>query len=149
MVTKRQLTWNTAGSLILLMALLGMVAGIGLIAWRIYLRPPFAAWTWYFYAVLPILPALVTFGLCLRARPVGRPTLVLASPILGGLMVCFYLALIGPAFYADIQCAPGQGSGLIVQLDCRCFRESSGGLTEESCIAEGWPSLPLIRLVGE
>lgn len=149
MLTKRQLTWNTAGALILLMAFLGLLAGIGLIAGRIYLRPPWAAFTWYFYASLPILPALVTYGLCLRARPVGRPTLVMASPLLVGLMVCFYLALIGPAFYADIQCAPGQGRGLMVQLDCRCFTESSGGLTEASCLAESWAPLPFIRLVDE
>lgn len=146
MVVNRRLTWNQVGLLILLTSFLGIVSGIALLAWGIFLAPPFASLTRYFYVGLAVLPPFVTLGLCLRARPVGRRALVLASPVLGGLLICLYLGLIGPAFYDHIQCTPGRRDGLRVQYDCQCQVETSGGLTQESCSAEGIPPLPFVRL---
>ena len=70
-------------------------------------------------------------------------------PILAVVMICFYMTLIGPSFYTDIQCQSVGQEGLLVRLDCQCEYAVSVGTAQAPCAAKQlWP-VPLIRLTEE
>jgi hypothetical protein len=116
---------------------------------RIFLAPPLAASTMYFYMAVALLPALVAFLVSARARPTGRRIMLVALPVFACVIFVFYLVLIGPGFYTDIQCQAAAGSGSARQLDCTCRFETVEGKTLVACKAEALSPLPLIRLVEE
>ena len=116
---------------------------------RVFLAPPMAATTFYFYMAVGSLPALITFLVGAWARPTGKRAMLLALPIFGSVIFVFYLVLIGPGFYTDIQCQVASSSRLVSHLDCSCELETSSGKALVKCSADQLVPLPLIRLVEE
>jgi len=145
----QKITWNATGLWTMLTLFLSALAGIGLMSQRIVLSPPIAAYTIYFYLAIALLPPLATFVVCVRRHPVGRRKMLVMLPIFASVMLCFYLTLLGPAFYDDIQCKAVEHAGSMVRLECQCEYAPSGSPVQEPCVAEQWWSLPLMRLVDE
>ena len=149
MIQKRKLTWNKVGGLTL-MALCGSVlVGMWMMQQRVFLAPPLAAFTPYFYITVGSLPALMTFLATAWARPIGNRLMLVALPIFACVILVIYLALIGPGFYTDIQCQAMAGSGSDNYLDCSCRFETIEGKSLRKCTADDLSPLPLIRLVEE
>ena len=149
MTQKRKLTWNRVGALTLAVLTLCVLVGLWMMGQRIFLAPPMAASTPYFYMAVGSLPALMTFLVGAWARPTGKRTMLLALPIFGSVIFVIYLALIGPGFYTDIQCQVASGSRSASHLDCSCELETSSGKSLVKCSADQLAPLPLIRLVEE
>lgn len=148
-MNNKKITWKAAGQWTLLTLFLSALTGIGLMRQRIFLAPPVASYTIYFYLTIVLLPPLVTFVICVRRHPVGQRTMLVMLPVFASVMLCFYLTLIGPASYNDIQCQTGEHTGLVVRLDCQCENAPSGSPVQEPCMAEQWRPIPLMRLVKE
>ena len=145
----KKITWSTIGRRTLFTLFLCVLLGITLMGRRVFLSPPFASYTLYFYLGVVILPSLIVFILCFRQHPTGSRTMLVILPILAVVMICFYMTLIGPSFYTDIQCQSVGQEGLLVRLDCQCEHAVSGGMAQAPCAAEQlWP-VPLIRLIEE
>lgn len=143
------MTWKTTGAWTLFTLFLSALVGIILMGRRIFLIPLFASYTIYFYLGVVILPALIVFVVFARRRPTGSKVTLVILPILASLMICFYVVLIGPAFYVDIQCQPKEQMGLVVRLDCQCEYNVSGGTRQAACVAEQLRPMPLMRLIAE
>jgi len=142
-------TWHMTGARTLLTLFLSILAGIILMGRRVFLSPPIASYTLYFYLAVVILPSLIVFTLHARRRPAGSRTMLIILPILAVVLICFYITLIGPAFYVDIQCQRAEQTLLIARLDCQCEYAVSGGTTQAPCAAKQlWP-VPLIWLIEE
>jgi len=145
----QKMTWRTTGAWTLFTLFLSILAGIVLMGRKIFLSPPIASYTIYFYLTVVLLPTLIVFAVCVRRGPVGSRVTLVVLPIFASVLICFYLVLLGPAFYADIQCQSEERTRLIVRLDCQCEYNASGGTAQVSCVAEQlWP-IPLIRLIEE
>jgi len=145
----QKLTWKATGLWTMLTLFLSALIGIGLMRQRIFLAPPIAAYTIYFYLAIVLLPSLATFVVCVFRHPVGQRKMLVMLPVFASVMICFYLTLIGPASYNDIQCQTGEHTGLVVHLDCQCEYAPSGSPVQDPCVAEQWWPVPLIRLVKE
>ena len=145
----QKITWKATGLWTMLTLFLSALTGIVLIRQRIVLAPPIAAYPLYFYLAIFLLPSLVTFVACVRRHPVGQRKTLVMLPVFASVILCFYLTLIGPVFYNDIQCQTGERTGLRVQLDCQCEHVPSGSPIQEPCVAEQWRPIPLMRLVKE
>ena len=145
----KKMTWRTVGARTLFTLFLSILAGIVLMGRRVFLAPPIASYTIYFYLGVVLLPSLVVFVVLARRHPTGSKAVLVILPILTGVMTCFYFVLIGPAFYANIQCQPYERTGVIVRLDCQCEYNVSGGTAQSTCTAEQFWPIPLIRLVEE
>ena len=146
---KQKLTWHTAGNWSLFTLVLSILAGIVLMGRRVFLTPPMASYTIYFYLGIVLLPALTVFVVFARRRPTGSQTMLIVLPILVSVMTCFYFVLIAPAFYVDIQCQSKEQTGLLVRLDCQCEYNTSAGTAQAACTAEQLRPIPLMRLIGE
>jgi hypothetical protein len=149
MTQNGKLTWNRVGTLTLAVLILSVLVGIWMMRQRFFLAPPMAASTPYFYMAVGLLPALITFLVGAWARPTSKRTMLLALPLFGSVIFVFYLALIGPGFYTDIQCQVASGSKLVRHLDCSCLLETTSGKGRVKCSADQLTILPLIRLVEE
>jgi hypothetical protein len=149
MMQKTRLTWNRVGALTLAVLTLCVVVGVWMMGRRVFLAPPMAASTPYFYMAVGSLPALITFLVGVWARPTGRRTMLLALLIFGSVIFVFYLVLIGPGFYTDIQCQLASDSRLVRHLDCNCLLEATSGKSLVKCSADQLAPLPLIWLVEE
>ena len=149
MTQNRKLTWNKAGGLTLAVLIVCVLVGVWMMGQRVFLAPPMAASTPYFYMAVGSLPALITFLVSVWARPTGKRTMLLALLIFGSVIFVFYLVLIGPGFYTDIQCQAAPGSRSASRLDCSCLVESTSGKAVLKCSADQLAPLPLIRLVEE
>jgi len=150
MAPNSKLTWNKVGGLTLAVLLMSDLVGAWLLGRRVFLAPPLAASTFYFYIVVGALPPLITFLLTsVWARPTGKRIMLVALPVFASVIFVFYLALIGPGFYTDIQCQVAPGPGPAGRLDCSCRLESSEGKALVKCSADALAPLPLIRLVEE
>ena len=149
MTQKRKPTWNRVGTLTLAVLILSAIVGLWMMGRRVVLAPPLAASTFYFYMAVGSLPAMITFLVGVWARPTGKRTMLLALPIFGSVILFFYLALIGPGFYINIQCQVASGSKLVRHLDCNCLLETSSGKGQVKCSADQLVTLPVIRLVEE
>ena len=141
-----KLTWNQAGGLTLAVLFVSVLAGVWLVGQRVFLAPPLAASTPYFYMAAGALPALITFLIIgVWARPTGRRIMLIALPVFASVIFVFYLVLIGPGFYTDIECQAGAAG----RLNCSCRFEASSGKALTTCAADDLAPLPLIRLVEE
>jgi hypothetical protein len=149
MTQNRKLTWNRACGLTLAVLILCVLVGVWMMGQRVFLAPPMAASTPYFYMAVGSLPALITFLVSVWARPTGKRIMLLALSIFGSVIFVIYLALIGPGFYTDIQCQVASGSRSASRLDCSCLLETSSGKALVKCPADELVPLPLIRLVEE
>ncbi len=149
MTQNRKLTWNRVGGLTLAVLILCVLVGVWMMRQRVFLAPPMAASTPYFYIAVGSLPALITFLIGVWARPTGKRIMLVALPIFGSVILVIYLALIGPGFYTDIQCQVGSGSRSASHLDCSCQFETISGKALVKCSADELAPLPLIRLVEE
>lgn len=149
MTQNRKLTWNRVGALTLAVLIMCELAGVWMMRQRIFLAPPMAASTPYFYIAVGSLPALITFLVCVCTRPAGNRIMLVALPIFGSVIFAIYLALIGPGFYSDIQCQAASGSRSASRLDCNCLIEAISGKELVKCSADELAPLPLIRLVEE
>ena len=147
MSQKRKLTWNKVGGLTLMALCLGVLIGVCMMRQRIFLAPPLAASTPYFYIAVGSLPALITFMVTAWARPIGNRLMLVALPIFACVILVIYLAIIGPGFITDIQCQAAAGSGY--HLDCTCRFETIEGKGLSKCTADDLSPLPLIRLIEE
>jgi hypothetical protein len=125
------------------------LVGVWMMRQRVFLAPPMAASTPYFYMAVVLLPALITFLVGVGARPTGKRIMLAALPIFGGVIFVIYLVLIGPGFYTDIQCQAASGSRSARRLDCSCRFEATSGKALVKCSADELVPLPLIRLVEE
>ena len=142
-------TWNKTGFWTLAMALLGILTGIVLMKQRVFLVPPLVPYTIYFYIAIALFPAFGAFIVCARRHPVGPRNKLISLPVFVIIMLCFYLLLIAPAFYTNIQCLSTEKPGFLVQQECQCEHEPSGSKIQTPCMAEHWWPLPLMRLVEE
>ena len=150
MTPNRKWTWNRVGGLTLAVLTACVLVGVWMMRQRVFLAPPMAASTPYFYITIGSLPALITFLVGALARPTGRRTMLLALPIFGSVIFFIYLVLIGPGFfYTDIQCQAASGSRSARRLDCSCRFETVSGKGLVKCSADELAPLPLIRLVEE
>ena len=149
MTLKAALTWNKVGGLTLIALIIGILLGFLFLRQRVFLAPPLAAGTVYFYVVLALLPALITFLIAVRARPTGKRLMLVALPIFIFVIIIVYLTIIGPGLYTHIQCQAAAGPAPSGQLECSCQVESSEGKTVFECVADRLSPLPLIRLVEE
>ena len=149
MTQNRKLTWNRVGGLTLAVLIMCVLVGVWMMRQRVFLAPPMAAATPYFYMAVGSLPALITFLAGLWARPTGKRTMLVALPIFGSVIFVIYLVLIGPGFYTDIQCQVASGSSSANRLDCSCRFETIEGKALVRCSADELAPLPLIRLVEE
>ncbi len=147
LMKNQKITWNATGLWTMLTFFLSVLAGIGLMRQKIVLSPPIASYTIYFYLAVVLFPSLATFIICVRRHPVGQQTMLVVLPVFVSVMICFYLTLLSPAFYDDIQCQTGEHTRLIVRLDCQCEHAPSGSTVQEPCVAEQWWPIPLMRLV--
>ena len=146
---KKRPTWNKVAGLTLLALFMGVLLGVWMLGQRIFLAPPWAAGTAYFYMAVGLLPALIVLLITAWARPAGRRLMLVALPIFAGVIFVVYLAIIGPGLYTDIQCQAAAGSEPSRQLECSCQIESSEGKAPFKCSAVELSPLPLIRLVDE
>ena len=149
MTQNRKLTWNRVGGLTLAVLIMCVLVGVWMMRQRVFLAPPMAASTPYFYIAVGCLPALITFLVGVWARPTGKRIMLVALPIFGSVILVIYLALIGPGFYTDIQCQAASGSRSTSRLDCSCLFETISGKALVRCSADELAPLPLIRLVEE
>ena len=149
MSQKRKLTWNKVGGLTLMALCLGALIGVWMMRQRIFLAPPLAASTPYFYIAVGSLPALITFMVTAWARPIGNRLMLVALPVFACVILVTYLVLIGPGFITDIQCQAAAGSGSDNHLDCSCLFETIEGKSLSKCTADDLSPLPLIRLIEE
>lgn len=145
----RKLTWNRVGGLTLAVLMMGVLVGVWMMRQRVFLAPPLAAFTPYFYIAVGSLPALITFLVGVCARPAGSRIMLVALPVYGIVIFVIYLALIGPGFYTDVQCQAASGSRSASRLDCNCLIEATSGKALVKCSADELAPLPLIRLVEE
>ena len=145
----KKITWNKTGLWTLLALFLGALVGVGLMSRRIFPIPLFASYTVHFYIAVLLIPALVIFIVCAKQHPEGRRTILIALPVFVSVLVCFYLALLGPLFYLDIHCQTKEQAGLFVRLDCQCEQNASGGTVQTPCAAEQLRPIPFMRLVKE
>jgi len=149
MTQNKKLTWNKVGGVTLAVLMMSVLVGVWLMRQRVFLAPPMAASTFYFYIAVGSLPALITFLVGVGARPTGKRTMIVALPVFGSVILVIYLILIGPGFYADIQCQVASGSRPAGRLDCSCLVETTSGKGQVKCSAQALTPLPLIRLVEE
>jgi len=140
-------TWNKTGLWTMLTLFLSILVGIVLMGQGIVLSPPISPYTIYFYLAIVLLPSITVFIICIRRHPMNQPKTLVMLSVFASVMVCFYLVLLSPAFYDDIQCQVREQSGSMVLLDCQCERAPSGSPVQEPCIAEKWQFIPLMRLV--
>ena len=129
--------------------IMGALVGVWMMRQRVFLAPPMAASTPYFYIAVGSLPALITFLVSVWARPTGKRIMLVALPVFGSAIFAVYLALIGPGFYTDIQCQLASGSRSAGRFDCSCRFEAISGKETVKCSADELAPLPLIRLVEE
>jgi hypothetical protein len=141
-----KLTWNRAGGVTLAVLVASVLVGAWMMGQRIFLTPPMAASTPYFYVGVGALPALITFLVCVGTRPTGKRIMLVALPVFASVILVIYLILIGPGFYTDIQCQIGSGSRPAGRLDCTCRFETIEGKVLVKCSADELAPLPLIRL---
>jgi hypothetical protein len=150
MTHARKLTWNQAGGLTLAVLVVSVLIGVWLMAQRVFLAPPLAASTPYFYMAVGALPALITFVvIAVWARPAGKRIMLVALPVFAGVIFVVYLVLLGPGFVSDIQCQAAPGPGLARRLDCSCRFSAVSGKAVDRCAADDLAPLPLIRLLEE
>jgi hypothetical protein len=149
MTHNKKLTWNGLGGLTLAFLIMCGFVGIWMMRQRVFLAPPMAASTFYFYLAVALLPALITFLVGAWTRPTGKRIMLVALPIFASVILIIYLVLIGPGFYTDIQCQADSGSRSTSYLDCSCRFETIEGKALVKCSADELAPLPLIRLVGD
>jgi hypothetical protein len=148
-IVNNRLTWNKVSGLTLIAVLIGVLFGIWMMGQRIFLAPPMAAATSYFYVTVGFLPGLITFLICIWTRPRGKRFMLVVLIFLSCLIFFFYLIIIGPGFYNDIQCRAFAGPNSSGHLECGCRFETSEGNEILECSAEKLSPLPLIRLIEE
>jgi hypothetical protein len=148
-IQRKKLTWNKAVALVFFALFAGPLAGIWMLKQRIFLAPPLAAGSQYFYMAVGLLPALVTLFIASRAQSMGKRLILVTSSMFGCLIVFFYLIVIGPAIYTDIQCQARVNSGLFSHLECICQFESSGSKIHSECSADKLLLLPFLKVVDE
>ncbi len=122
--------------------------GAWLMGQRIFIAPPWAAYSADLYWLIALLPPLVAFIAFTMRRPQGNT--VILAPLLGFAVIgfCVYLAIIGPGLYTDVRCEaqPSRAEGL---LTCTCFEETEHGSGSFECLAIRSPGLPFIRIMRE
>ena len=144
-----RLTWNRVGGLTLLALFMSVLLGVWMMGQRIFLAPPWAAGTAYFYIAVGLLPALITLLLAAWTRPTGKRLMLVALPIFSCVIFVVYLAILGPGLYTDIQCQITAGLEPSRHLACSCQFESIEGRALFECTADELSPLPFIRLVEE
>ncbi len=145
---RSQLTWRMASLWTAIVFVVSSILGAWLLGQRIFLAPPWAAYSADLYWLIALLPPLVAFIVFALRRPQGNT--VILAPLLGFTVIGFfmYLAIIGPGLYTDIHCEaqPSRAQGL---LTCACFEETEHGSGSFECLAVRLPGLPFIRIVRE
>jgi hypothetical protein len=123
----RNLTWNKAVALTMLVFVGSMAAGIQLRRLSVFPSPSLFRWTPFFYFVfVGAVPALITLLICLRRKPIGARLVLIISPFIIGILFLFYVAIINPSLYPKIECAAGTRSGLFEHAECICSTGDSG-----------------------
>jgi hypothetical protein len=137
-----ELTWRKTAVFVLTTLLASIILSIWMLSQRIYLAVSLFQYTGLFYILSGLAPALTVFVICAMKHPTGSRLWFVLLPLLGGLILCFYLALIGPALYSEIECRPPTYSGLAVHQVCICK------VTPYSlgCTLDGLRILPFVRL---
>jgi hypothetical protein len=123
----RNLTWNRAAALIMLVFVGSMIAGVYLRRLGVFPSPSLFQWTPFFYFVfVGAVPALIALLICIRRKPIGGRLLLIISPFFIGILFLFYMAIINPSLYPKIECAAGTRSGLFEHAECTCSTGDSG-----------------------
>ena len=143
---QNRLTWRKAALRVAAALFAGILLGIGLISQGIFLSPSQFQFSGLFYMAVALAPGSLVFILCALKRPSGSRLWPILLPILGAVLFIFYLALIGPCFYASIQCAPPTGSGPLLHQQCTCATQESSTGIQKQCVVDSLAGLPLIRL---
>jgi len=140
------LTWRKTAVFVIATLLVSMVLGIWMLSQRISLASSLFQYTGLFYTVTGLAPALVVFVLCVMKHPSGSRLWLVLLPFLVGLLLLFYLALIGPGLYTEIECNSTTYSGLAVHQDCLCKVTGSSDFAQVKCSLDGLRILPFARL---
>jgi len=122
---KSGLTWRKVAAFVLIILLASVFLGIWLASMRICLIPSLFRFTGLFYAGLGLIPAVIVLIICITKHPSGNRLWLILVPLLSFVLFCFYLTLIAPAFYSQIECQPAVYSGLMVHQDCTCTSPNS------------------------
>jgi hypothetical protein len=119
------LTWRKAALRITVSLLGSIVIFVFIFNQRIILSPPIHQYTLFFYLIAVLIPPLVVFVACARRHPTGSRLWFIILPLLTFLFICFYLVLIGPGLYSQIDCRTITRSGLMVHQSCTCKMDPS------------------------
>lgn len=143
-----RLTWNKAIVLVTFVFLVSAAVTILLQSQSLYLVPPLTNGTPIFYLALVLAPAALTLVLCARTRPSGSRLSGVLLPVWMGVLVCVYLALVGPALfrYSTIDCHSVTRSGWLVQHACTCRLETLEGRAQVNCSLDGFAFSPLLPM---
>ena len=142
----QSLTWDKTAIRTMLVFLASIVSGIWLISQRVFLSPPVFQFSFYFYALLGSIPALVTLAACARFRPTGKRARLHLLALVNGILFILYLALISPSFYSAIECHAESRSSLVVHQECTCRWESSSEKSQVKCSSDRLIFSPLLRI---
>jgi hypothetical protein len=143
----RKLTWKMASLWTAIVFMASSAFGIWLLGQRIFLAPPWAAYTADLYWLIGLSPPLIVYVAFALARPAGRSTVLAALTGFVVIVFIIYLYVIGPLLYTDIQCNPA--SGPQGRLTCGCYFDSSHGSGAFECQAVKLPNVPFIKLTRE
>jgi hypothetical protein len=146
---QNQFTWPVAFLWIGGAQILGLLIGIVLASESIFLAPPVMAATPQFYLSIAMAPPTIALIVCLLKRPLGRVIWAALAILLGTVLVCSYLVLIGPAIgYNAVKCQAPERRGSLVRQECVCQVHMDSGVHLATCTLEGPAFLPFRRMTG-
>ena len=141
-----ELTWRKTAGLVMITLLVSMMLSVWMMAQRISLSSSLFRYTWLFYIVSGLGPAIIVLVLCVLKRPSGSRLWFVLLPMLGGVLFCFYLTLLGPGFYSGIECNSTAYSGFAIHKECVCERSGSSDTSQVKCSLDSLGVSPFARL---
>jgi hypothetical protein len=141
-----EFTWRKTALYVIATLIVSIILSIGMLVLRITLTSSLFQYTRLFFTLFGSVPALIVLIICVLKRPSGSRLWFVLLPLLYALFLCFYLALIGPSFYTDIECNSPTYSGLAVHQECICIVTGSSDIKQGNCSLDSLPVLPFARL---
>ena len=143
---KSGITWRKTAILVVTTLLVSMILSVWMISQRISLNSSLIRYTSLLYIVSGLVPAIIVLVLCALKRPSGSHLWFVLLPMLSGVLFCFYLTLIGPSFYSEIECNSTTYSGLTIHQECVCKWSGSSDTSQVMCSLDSLVFSPFARL---
>jgi len=140
------ISWRKTTILVVATLLASMILSVWMLSKRISLNPSLIQYTWLLYITTGLVPAIFVLVLSLLKRPSGSHLWLVLLPLMSGILFCFYLTLIGPGFYSDIECNSTTHSGLAIHQECVCKRSGSSDTSQVKCSSDSIVFSPFARL---